>query len=174
MKYMGGQPLQKVRECFLKEERILWRIKIIQPRKKLGHVGGYSSRENMKRGCGNIGFKRLRKDEAGRVRGPKSRRAHKPLGSLSFLWRHKELPEGLCGRKRSYLSFRKISQKTGQRMGWRGISPGCRETSEEGICCCFCSVAQSESLQPHGLPHTRLPSPSPSPGAYSYSCPLSR
>ena len=59
-------------------------------------------------------------------------------------------------------------------MGWRGISPGCRETSEEGVCCCFCSVAQSESLQPHGLPHTGLPSPSPSPGAYSYSCPLSR
>ena len=58
-------------------------------------------------------------------------------------------------------------------MGWRGISPGCRKTSEEGICCCFCSVAQSESLQPHGLPHTRLPSPSPSPGAYSYLSPLS-
>ena len=29
------------------------------------------------------------------------------------------------------------------------------------------------SLQPHGLQHTRLPCPSPSPGACSNSCPLS-
>ena len=32
----------------------------------------------------------------------------------------------------------------------------------------------SDSLQPHGLQHTRLPSPLPTPGAYSNSCPLSR
>ena len=32
----------------------------------------------------------------------------------------------------------------------------------------------SNSLQPHGLQHTRLPCPSPTPGVYSYSCPLSR
>ena len=32
----------------------------------------------------------------------------------------------------------------------------------------------SDSLQPHGLQHTRLPCPSPSPGAYSNSCPFSR
>ena len=32
----------------------------------------------------------------------------------------------------------------------------------------------SESLQPHGLQHARLPRPSPTPGAYSNSCPLSR
>ena len=30
------------------------------------------------------------------------------------------------------------------------------------------------SLQPHGLQHSRLPCPSPSPGACSNSCPLSR
>ena len=38
------------------------------------------------------------------------------------------------------------------------------------------SVTQSclDSLQPHGLQHTRLPSPSPTPGACSNSCPLSR
>ena len=36
-----------------------------------------------------------------------------------------------------------------------------------------CSVV-SDSLQPHGLQHTRLPSPSPTPGACSNSCPLSR
>ena len=32
----------------------------------------------------------------------------------------------------------------------------------------------SNSLQPHGLQHTRLPCPSPSPRACSNSCPLSR
>ena len=32
----------------------------------------------------------------------------------------------------------------------------------------------SDSLQPHGLQHTRPPSPLPTPGVYSNSCPLSR
>ena len=32
----------------------------------------------------------------------------------------------------------------------------------------------SDSLQPHGLQHARLPCPSPTPGVYSNSCPLSR
>ena len=36
-----------------------------------------------------------------------------------------------------------------------------------------CSV-MSDSLQPHGLQHARLPCPSPTPGVYSNSCPLSR
>ena len=40
-----------------------------------------------------------------------------------------------------------------------------------GICCC-CSVVFN-SLQPHGLQHTRLSYPSPSPRACSNSCPLS-
>ena len=31
----------------------------------------------------------------------------------------------------------------------------------------------SDSLQPHGLQHARLPCPSPTPRAYSNSCPLS-
>ena len=35
-----------------------------------------------------------------------------------------------------------------------------------------CSVV-SDSLQPHGLQHARLPCPSPSPGACASSCPLS-
>ena len=30
----------------------------------------------------------------------------------------------------------------------------------------------SDSLQPHGLQHARLPCPSPTPGAYSHSCAL--
>ena len=36
-----------------------------------------------------------------------------------------------------------------------------------------CSVV-SNSLQPHGLQHARLPCPSPTPRAYSNSCPLSQ
>ena len=32
----------------------------------------------------------------------------------------------------------------------------------------------SDSLQPHGLQHTRPPCPSPNPGVYSNSCPLSQ
>ena len=36
-----------------------------------------------------------------------------------------------------------------------------------------CSV-MSDSLQPHGLQHARLPCPSPTPGACSNSCPSSR
>ena len=32
----------------------------------------------------------------------------------------------------------------------------------------------SDSLQPHGLQHTRLPCPSPTPRTYSNSCPLGR
>ena len=36
-----------------------------------------------------------------------------------------------------------------------------------------CSV-MSDSLQPHGLQHTRLPCKSPTPGAYSNSCPSSQ
>ena len=41
----------------------------------------------------------------------------------------------------------------------------------------FCSVqfscsVMSDSLQPHGLQHTRPPCPTPTPGVYSDSCPL--
>jgi len=36
-----------------------------------------------------------------------------------------------------------------------------------------CSI-MSDSLQPHGLKHTRLPCPSPTPWVYSNSCPLSQ
>ena len=38
----------------------------------------------------------------------------------------------------------------------------------------FSHSVVSDSLQPHGLQHTRLPCPSPTPGAYSNSCPLSQ
>ena len=35
-------------------------------------------------------------------------------------------------------------------------------------------LSESDSLQPHGLQHARLPCPSPTPWAYSNSCPSSR
>ena len=38
----------------------------------------------------------------------------------------------------------------------------------------FSHLVVSDSLQPHGLQHTRLPCPSPSPWACSNSCPFSR
>ena len=38
----------------------------------------------------------------------------------------------------------------------------------------FSHWVMSDSLQPHGLQHTRPPCPSPIPGVYSNSCPLSR
>ena len=37
----------------------------------------------------------------------------------------------------------------------------------------FSHSVVSNSLQPHGLQHARLPCPSPTPGAYSNSCPSS-
>ena len=38
----------------------------------------------------------------------------------------------------------------------------------------FSRSVVSDSLQPHGLQHARLPCPSPPPGVYPNSCPLSR
>ena len=38
----------------------------------------------------------------------------------------------------------------------------------------FSHSVLSDSLQPHGVQHTRLPCPSPTPGAWSNSCPLSQ
>ena len=37
----------------------------------------------------------------------------------------------------------------------------------------FSRSTVSDSLQPHGLQHTRSPCPSPTPGVYPNSCPLS-
>ena len=38
----------------------------------------------------------------------------------------------------------------------------------------FSHSVMSDSLQPHGLQHTRPPCLSPTPGVYSNSCPLSQ
>ena len=43
----------------------------------------------------------------------------------------------------------------------------------EGNSVQFSHSVVSNSLQPHGLQHDRLPCPSPTPGAYSNSCPSS-
>ena len=43
-----------------------------------------------------------------------------------------------------------------------------------GVSVQFSRSVMSDSLQPHGLLHTRLPCPSPTPRAYSTSCPSSR
>ena len=43
-----------------------------------------------------------------------------------------------------------------------------------GGCSLFCNSVVSNSLQPHGLQHSRLPCPSSSPGTCSNSCPLSQ
>ena len=42
------------------------------------------------------------------------------------------------------------------------------------VSCCLVAQLLSDSLQPCGLQHARLPHPSPSPGVCSDSCPLSQ
>ena len=49
-----------------------------------------------------------------------------------------------------------------------GEEPGGRVSGQ------FSHSVVSDSLQPHGLQHARLPCPSPTPGVYSNSCPSSR
>ena len=51
----------------------------------------------------------------------------------------------------------------------------CFSSSSTYICSVqFSHSVVSDSLQPHGLQHTRPPCPSPTPGAYPNSCPLSQ
>ena len=56
------------------------------------------------------------------------------------------------------------------------VSPGLRNLNLEKTCFLVVVFVQSlscvDSLQPHGLQHTRLPCPSLSPGVCSNSCPL--
>ena len=47
---------------------------------------------------------------------------------------------------------------------------GCMENSIQSSSVQFSRSVLSDSLQPHGLQHTRLPSPSPTPEACSNSC----
>ena len=65
----------------------------------------------------------------------------------------------------------RIKRKHNQVRRDRWFLGGCR--SVEGGSVQFSCSVMSDSLQPHGLQHARLPCPSPSPGACSNSCPLS-
>ena len=47
-------------------------------------------------------------------------------------------------------------------------------SSPPGLLLLLSRLGMSNSLQPHGLQHARLPSPSPSPRACSNSCPLNQ
>ena len=88
-------------------------------------------------------------------------------------------------RQRLFISQEVHIMKT---PSWKGLchclvqwfSPWCTEVTLNrgparwnkilwGVACESCSVV-SESLQPHGLQHARLPCPSPIPGVHSNSC----
>ena len=58
-----------------------------------------------------------------------------------------------------------------KRKKWRMNKPETNELSYLTVQ--FSCSVMSDSLQPHGLWHARLPCPSPTPRAYSNSCPLS-
>ena len=64
-------------------------------------------------------------------------------------------------------------------MPWGALVCRRNMTITTSICYGVCSVqfshsVMSDSLQPHGLQHTRLPCPSPAPGSCSNACPSSR
>ena len=54
------------------------------------------------------------------------------------------------------------------------ISKSTKILSERESSLQFSHPVVSDSLQPHGLQHSRLPRPSPTPGVYSNSCPSSQ
>ena len=54
------------------------------------------------------------------------------------------------------------------------MAPWCSSMDLHGLSVQFSRSVVSDSLQLHGLQHTRPPCPSPTPGVYSNSCPLSR
>ena len=57
---------------------------------------------------------------------------------------------------------------------WPIISCGALTSQKGTFWLLFSHSVASDSLQPHGLQHTRLPCPSPSPRACLSTCPLSR
>ena len=65
-------------------------------------------------------------------------------------------------------------------LGWKEIeteeyiSPKYIDFGSSGNILLFNHSVISDSWQPHGLQHARLPCPSPTPGVYSNSCPSSR
>ena len=63
---------------------------------------------------------------------------------------------------------------TFQRLRWSRKKNVIKGVLGEEVQFSFSHSVVSNSLQPHGLQHTRLPCPSPTPGACSNSCPSSR
>ena len=66
-------------------------------------------------------------------------------------------------KKYSYYNLSKFFWFLNMKLEFKGINS-----------VCFSSVSQSNSLQPHGLQHARLPCPSTMPRTCSNSCPLSQ
>ena len=77
-------------------------------------------------------------------------------------------PLGSCGsfKPRKGLTQREATPSQRERGTLRAYAPV--------LSVQFSSSVMSDSLQLHGLQHTRLPCPSPTPRAYSDSCPLSQ
>ena len=67
----------------------------------------------------------------------------------------------------------KVFQKTEQERNITLILESDQDNIHRSVSQFSCSVV-SNSLQPHGLKHDRLPCPSPTPGTYSNSCPSHR
>ena len=82
-------------------------------------------------------------------------------------WASEVQPQSVCRARLGWAecldSWRFLKQKPGQ------VLPSLQKNSV-----LFSCSVMSDSLQPHGLEHTRLPCPSPTPGVCSKSCPLSR
>ena len=77
--------------------------------------------------------------------------------------------------RRNGHEFEKISSNSEGQGSLTCSIPGCKESDmiEQLSSVQFSRSVVSDTLRPHGLQHTGLPSPSATPGAYSNSCPSS-
>ena len=71
--------------------------------------------------------------------------------------------------QKSFLKMKEESEKAGLKLNFQKLRSWHPVPSVQ-----LSHSVMSNSMQPHGLQHARLPCPSPTPGAYSNSCPLSR
>ena len=85
------------------------------------------------------------------------------VSSRSWWW------TGKAGMLQS-MGLQRVGQDWATELNWGG-SDGKESTCNAGVQ--FRHSVVSDSLQPHGLQHARLPCPSPTPRACSNSCPLS-
>ena len=70
--------------------------------------------------------------------------------------------------QKSFLKMKEESEKAGLKLNFQKLRSWHPVPSVQ-----LSHSVMSNSMQPHGLQHARLPCPSPTPGAYSNSCPLS-